>query len=210
MNKMTYIISIVLLSVMTKSILASPVLYTVEGTVSGIYGNGPSVDDLGFTFGSDVTYQFIIDTDRSGFIDLGDGSIEYVQDSSTIDSSYTNFYAELVSISYSVTDTYYNSGFSNYYATNIDEPAYSSLIGRVVVGSDKLYLDSSSYIENWQIGDIFGGAHLWHDSVSGDFITLHTQLNLTEITAVPLPGSLLLLSSVIALIPLSIRKKQRT
>jgi len=210
MNKMTYVFSIILLSLITKSVLASPVLYTVEGTVSGVYGNGPSVDDLGFSFGSDVTYQFLIDTDRSGFVDLGDGSIEYVQDSSSADSSYTNFYAELVSISYSVTDTYYNWGRSNNFATNINEPAYSSLIGRVTVGPDKLYLDSSSYIENWQIGDAFGGTHWWHDSVSDDFITLRTQLNLTDITAVPLPGSLLLFSSAIALISLSLRKRKTT
>jgi hypothetical protein len=124
MNKITYYISIFVLSLITKDLLASPVLYTVEGTVSGIYGNGPSVNDLNIYFGSDVAYQFLIDTDRSGFIDLGDGSIKYVHDTSSIDSSYTNYYAELVNISYSVTDTYYNNGFSNYYATNINEPAY--------------------------------------------------------------------------------------
>lgn len=210
MNKIFNYILIILLSLTTKDILASPVIYTVEGTVTGIYGNGPSVSDLNISPGSDVTYQYLIDTDRAGFIDLGNGSIEYAQDSSTIDSSYTNFYAELVNISYSVTDTYYNNGFSNYYATNINEPAYSSLIGRVVVGPDRLYLDSSSYIDNWRIGDIFGGAHLWHDSVSGEFVTLRTQLSLTEITTVPLPGSLLLLTSAISLISLSIRKKQST
>ncbi len=209
MNKVTYIISILLLSLIPKSILASPVIYTVEGSVSGIYGNGPSVDGLGFSFGSDVTYQFLIDTDRSGFVELSDGSIEYVPDSSSTDSSYTNFYAELVSISYSVTDTYYNWGLSNYFAANINSPAFSSPLGRVTVGPGLLYLDSASYIENWQIGDAFGGAHLWHDSVSSDFITLHTQLSLTDITAVPLPSSLLLFSSAI-LIPLFIRRKTHT
>lgn len=207
MNKMTYVISTTLFSLIAKSVLASPILYTVAGTVSGVYGNGPSVDDLGLSLRSDVTYQFLIDIDRSGFVDFGDGSIEYVQDSSSADSSYTNFYAELVSISYSVTDTYYNMGYSNNFATNIYEPAYSSQIGMVTVGPDKLYLDSSSYIENWQIGDTFRGAHWWHDSASDDFITLHTELTLTDITAVPLPGSLLLFSSALALIPLSIRKK---
>lgn len=206
MNKLTYIISIALLSLLSKNILASPVLYTVEGTVSGLYGNGPSVDNLNFSSANDVTYQFLIDTERAGFIDSGDGTIEYVQNSPTN----TYFYAELVNISYSVSDTYYNNGFTNFYAANIDEPAYSSLVGRVVVGSDKLYIDSSAYIEDWKIGDSFASAHLWHDSVSGEFITLHSRLSLTEITAVPLPSSFLLLSSVITLIPLAMRKRKKT
>lgn len=177
------------------NVFGAPVLYTVEGVVSGIYGNGPSVDGLGLSFGDEVTYRFIIDTERSGFIDSGDGSIQYVEDEVTNDWSYVRFYAELIDISYTVSETYYNWGFTNYFAENIDNPAYSTLLGSVVVGPDKLYLNSSSYVEDWQLGDAFGSAHWWHDPESDEFITLNTQLSLTEITAVPLPSAIWLFGS---------------
>ena len=105
-----------LLCLMTGNAFSAPVWYTVEGVVSGIYGNGPSVDGLGLSFGDEVTYRFLIDTERSGFIDLGDGSIQYVEDEVTDDRSYVRFYAELIDISYTVSETYYNWGFTNYVA----------------------------------------------------------------------------------------------
>ena len=191
------------------NVFGAPVLYTVEGVVSGIYGNGPSVDGLGLSFGDEVTYRFLIDTERSGFIDLGSGSLQYVEDEMSDDWSYERFYAELVGISYTVTETYYNWGFNNYYAENIDDPAYSSLLGRVVVGPDKLYLDTSSYVENWQLADTFGSAHWWHDPESDEFISLYAQLSLTEITAVPLPSAVWLFGSgLLGLAGLAIRKKE--
>ncbi len=193
------------------SALSASFIYTVEGSVTGIYGNGPSVDALGFSYGDNITYQFLVDTERSGFVKYADGSIEYIDDFISGDSSYVRFYAELVNMPYTVNDTYYNWGRTYYLAQNIDDPAYSSPVGSVIVGPDMLRFGSSAYIQDWQLGDDVFGAHNWHDSVTGEYITLHSQLNITEISSVPLPSSLFLLaSSFTVLLRLSKRNNERT
>ncbi len=193
------------------SVVSATFIYTVEGDVTGIYGNGPSVNVLGLSRGDKVSYQFLVNTERPGFVKYADNSINHIEDDITPDWSYIRFYAELLNISYIVNETYYNFGMTNYLAENVDDPTFSSLFGRVVVGPDKLYFDSSAFIEDWQLGDSVFSSHWWHDSITGEFITLHSQLNITELVTVPLPSSLLLLASAFtALFSLSRRGRQHT
>ena len=190
-----YSLVIIFSMFLSAGVYGSPVTYKVDGYLSGLYGDGPSVVALDLNFMDPISYEFIIDIEKSGYSLESDGSKTTHENTSSASDTEEYFYAELLEISYVVNDTYYNWGRENYYAANIDSFAYSSLVGRVMVGPELLYLDTSSYISEWQVGDSFRGAHWWHDSVNGEFITLHSSLTLTEVSEVPIVSSLLLFVS---------------
>ena len=159
-----------------------PVRYQLEGHVRGIYGEGPSVENLGLQVGDYIKYVFVTDKTKPACIHYED-RIDFPEDVNNEFETNTSYYASLIDISYQLPDTYYNFTSTNYIATDISSPTYpNGPFTRITAGPPLLYVDSSSYLADWKEGDELGGAHWWHDSINGEFITMHTSLVLTLIS----------------------------
>ncbi len=169
-------------------VFAEPYRYVLEGEIRSIYGDTYVIDNLEVSRGDYVRYVFLIDTEEIGYTDYL-GNIECHDDYFGENESRVNFYAELIEISYQIDDTYYGFEDINYVATTIDDIATfpGGPFTRLTIGPSMLYFDTSP-IEMWQVGEIFGAAHWWHDSATEVFHTMHMDLKLVEIE----PSTLLL------------------
>lgn len=160
---------------------AEPYRYVLEGDIRSIDGDDTTIDNLNISVGDYVRYVLLIDTAENGYTDYS-GEIECHEDYLDENESRENFYAELLEISYKIGDTYYGFENTNYTASTIDSPTYpDGPFTRLTVGPELLYFDSTSPIETWEAGEVFGGAHLWHDAVTEEFHTMHLNLELIEI-----------------------------
>lgn len=144
--------------------------YQLEGQVSGIYGEGPSVVNLGLNVGDYVKYVFVVDKTKPACIHY-ENVIDYLEDTDN------NYFAKLIDISYQLSDTYYNFNNTNYYATDISSPSGTGTT--ITAGPPLLFVNSSSYLVDWEEGDQIFGTHYWHDSTNDNFITMHIPLILT-------------------------------
>jgi len=167
--------------IVPKSLTASPNRYTLEGSVRAVYGNKDAVNALGLQAGDSINYAFVVDEVLEGFTLYGD---EVGCDSSSADENQevVSYYAELESISYTIADTYYNFDSTNYLAADItplygDNQPYTV----VVVGQERIYFHFEGFLKNYNIGDTITGVHWWHDSMSGEFMTMFTDLLLADI-----------------------------
>ena len=81
MKKIQFLLISILLIMFSSIAVSSPIYYKVEGFVSGIYGNGPSVEALNISRSDIVSYSFIIDRNLPGYTLSSNGSISYAEDS---------------------------------------------------------------------------------------------------------------------------------
>lgn len=164
---------------------AIPIRYSIEGNVRAVYGDEIAIENLTLKAGDPVVFSFIIDENVRGFTDYGNEDIGCVEDRISENEIVTSYYAELEYISYSIADTYYDWGHTNYLASDIkSELSFENEYTLVVVGQERIYFDSNIFLKNKTIGDTITGVHWWHDSFSEKFMTMYVDLFITEIEEV--------------------------
>lgn len=190
----TLFFSIVLLS-LSGTAWSTPLYYRFDGTVVGLYDPPHILADNGLTYGSPVTFTFLVDTAAPGTITYNNGTVF-----TWTDTSDDYFYAEYISGSLLGP----KDGGSKNGPTDAAEHNYGYRRGDgvswLIGGSDNssIYMYDSRPFENWQVGTVVSNAGSVVYASGYHYSTLDLSLTLTSITAVtavPEPSTLLLLGS---------------
>jgi hypothetical protein len=181
-----------------------------DGEIDAIYANNvPSLTALGLYDGMPVHYEVKIDTDalayhrsngvwwRLDFWNAPDDHTEY-------------FYAELVAQPYPTPGSYFGWGREFFWGADVTSFAFGCApLGRLFVGVDLFHIDGCGAIEDWELGQEVGSAHVWHDPSTGESATVYASMTLTQIVPVPEPGAAAMLASGATLLACLHKRRSR-
>lgn len=190
------------LMTISNSSIASPVLYTFEGTVSGFqsYHQDYDISDFDVVIGeTNLKYVFEVDVEA--------GQSSYTNTAGT----WSYFYSDLIEGSVINDGNIYGdySGFNWYRLDGPNVGQVSSNLANVRITSFES--DTQNWrVQDWKIGQSFSSTDLacYADGGGGCAVYAYGNVMLTSISTVPVPASAWLFSSgLLALFGVTRRKK---
>ncbi len=223
--------ALVSILIMSTNAHSASLYYTFEGYIQN-FGTDPigEAKSAGLGLFSSLSYTVEVDFSAAGMRLMQGGSTEYLSDvsgnfygeystdyfyASLVDASHpllspARSYTESVGIADDVVENNYGASTTNTSTVIIDGSAtstytYSGSLRLV----DSLTIQSQhKLVQDWVIGDALQGIYTYGDWSNNTYTSFATSLELTNISAVPLPPAIwLFLSGVIALPGLSKRRQ---
>lgn len=185
----------------------SAVIYTLEGRITGVFGDSPSLNNLNLSFGDYLSYKILIDFNRRAFWTDSIGNKNFREDRAQGDEVHDFYYAELLASSYIqpfdaifsrtsfVGENVFNGRFYN-----------PSSFTRLFIGNYALQLSTPSIFPDWDIGTEVGSWNFWQDIETNSNSSFFGRLAITNKQNVPEPSTFLLMGLGLLVIAYTRRK----